>query len=478
MADTRLQIPDDRILRYQASGYDQASVIKKPSNMKRKLLLSALLVSAALISQGQWSFDNLVQATCQLGSASVGTRAYFAGGFNGIGVMPNVEIYDVSTDSWDSTITMLHPRSFPTCVGNGTKVFFAGGMNLSSCLNYVDIWDESAKTWSQTALSVPRIGMGSASLGNRVLFAGGTNNYTGISYNVVDIYDVTTQSWTTAALSAPRGFMGFVTSGDLAFFAGGLNDQTSQVSDVIDIYRFSTDSWTTATLSEARCMLAAAAVGSKIIFAGGTRANNTSSDRIDIYDTLSGIWTTATLFNPRAFWQQYEATVNGKAYFAGGGRFNIPTRAWTSCASTINIYNGADSSWTIDNLSEAIINHAVTGLADHFVVAGGVLSNDQITSTVEIFHDPLAGISSQPGPENSLKVYPNPSSGEIHLDIPGQIMQKPLLASVYTIHGQLVFTKTLEPGNMEFNLELPAGVYLLKVVSDDISRFTTIAIQK
>jgi hypothetical protein len=453
--------------------------------MKTKLLLSAFLLFSVTMSYGQWIYTNLSEAKCQMGSTALNNKAYFAGGNDNNDIaQTEVEIYNIDTEDWDSTINLSQARLYPSCVTAGSKVFFAGGIDFSTmaCFDNVDIWNTITKEWTHDYLSVARFSSSGVSKGNKVLFAGGANLAAGLSYTMVDIYDTTTHSWSEANLTAPRAAMASAVAGDHAFFAGGVNVQTGQVSDIVDIYRFSTNTWSTATLSEARAFLAAAAVGRKILIAGGTNSANQPSDRVDIYDTVTGIWTTATLSEARSFLQVNAAIVCGNAYFVGGGVLDLNTFNWTSASSTIDIYNWMDSTWTTDNLTQPIFNHEIAGVKDHLVVAGGVMfaPNPVVVSTVEIFIDPdcvFPGISALPAQSVKIEVYPNPGSGKIHLQIPSDDLQMPMMINIFNMQGQMVFNTYLADYDSDLNLQLPAGVYILKVITDDNVYSKVITIQ-
>jgi N-acetylneuraminic acid mutarotase len=127
-----------------------------------------------------WSHTALSQEVFAntLAGVAAGNKALFTGS-NGLPF--NVDIYDASTGVWD---TILAPSSHQLnpVVANGNKVFFAGGLNNFSAK--VDIYDVSTSKWSNGgALSVKRYYAAGASVGNKVLIAGGSSNS-----DVVDIY--------------------------------------------------------------------------------------------------------------------------------------------------------------------------------------------------------------------------------------------------------------------------------------------------
>jgi hypothetical protein len=90
------------------------------------------------------------------------------------------------------------------------------------------------------------------------------------SNSVVDIYNSVTGAWSTAVLSVARVFIEAASVGNVALFAGGYAGFA--LSNVVDAYNGSSGLWSTAQLSVARYGLAAASVGNVALFAGGAAA--------------------------------------------------------------------------------------------------------------------------------------------------------------------------------------------------------------
>gem|GEM_PF-604015 len=460
---------------------------KNGGSMKTKILLSAILFCSCILANAQWIYTDLSQPKGQMGSTALGNKAYFAGGNGGDSAMAAVEIYDIVNENWDSIIYMSTPRFFPACAAAGNKVFFGGGMDFFTMESFdkVDIWNADSKEWTEEYLSVARMTQ-AVSRGNKVLFAGGVNLAAGICYDIVDIYDIGTMGWDVSHLSTPRAAMACAVIGDLAFFAGGVNVQTGQVSNRVDIYHFSTDTWTQANLSEARAFLAAAVSGSKILIAGGTNAVNTPSAVVDIFDTVTGLWTISSLSEARSFHQNNAATVLGKAYFVGGGTMDLTTYNWTSASSTIDMYCSLTDSWSTENLSLPLFNHEIAGLQDHMVAAGGdtyIAPNQAVAiSNTQIYIDPdssciFDGLTEPIKEPKDLNIWPNPSEGIIHLQFGPDNNRTPYHVQIYNIQGQMVFERNLQYGERELNLPLSDGIYILKVLLQDVPYTKLITIQ-
>ncbi|MEO6000562.1 MAG: kelch repeat-containing protein [Chitinophagaceae bacterium] len=69
-------------------------------------------------------------------------------------------------------------------------------------------------------LSQSRDGIAIVSAGDKILFAGGANEYN--LFSTVDIYDVNTQHWSTASLSIPRYAIAAVAAGNKFFSQAGI----------------------------------------------------------------------------------------------------------------------------------------------------------------------------------------------------------------------------------------------------------------
>ena len=448
--------------------------------MKKFTLISTILLFAVLSSFGQWEYTNLSEAKGQMGVAALGTKAYFAGGYKS-GPLDKIEIYDVKTGEWRYW-TLSAARILPIGVTCGSKVFFAGGAIFpTEFFSEVDIFDTVTQQWTVDYLSEPRFGLSAVSKGNKVLFAGGINLTTPTAaYNVVDIYDTETRDWTTNYLSQPRGTMGSAVVGDLAIFAGGYDNQVT--SDRVDIYNFTTGLWDTATLSESRGFVSATTIGNKVLIAGGFRDGFIPSNRVDIYDAVTNTWSIAELSAPRCS-ENVFATVCGKAFYVGGGSFD--GQYLNDPSDVIDVYDSVTNTWSVMNLTAPLVWHSVVAVGDKLLIAGGQSflegSGWFDQDLISIYTNPDCipqGVVVHREKDSFFKIYPNPSSGNFQLEMLNDNHQKPLLVTIYNLQGQEVFTQLMEPGNKVLNVNLPDGVYLLKVISDDATHAELIKIQK
>ncbi|HRK29049.1 MAG TPA: kelch repeat-containing protein [Chitinophagales bacterium] len=435
----------------------------------------AVFAGATAEAQGTWWGTNLTQAKAAMGVAAHGSKVYFAGGFaapTSFGTN-KVEIYDLLTQEWTME-NLSVARGYLAGATNGDKIFFAGGMEelATPPITYstVDIFNTQTNVWSVANLSVPRFAPAAASFGNKVLFAGGANAVLGVTYNTVDIYNTETEEWTTAALSEPRVAMGVAVAGGKAFFGGGFN--LSTVTNKVDIYDFATGTWTTDVLSEARGFVAATAVGTKVFFAGGMKTDNTPSSRVDIYDTATGEWTTANLSVARAFIGSNAASACGKAFFGGGGSFNLLSPSWVegTASNRVDIYNTLTNTWSTAQLSHHTIELGVVANGNNIFFASGSDMVNFYFFTVDVYTcEPPVGLDNANTPAPQFTLYPNPSqigSSATRLQFTAAAAQAYTL-QITNLQGQPVMpAQTLYAGNNAVYLpSLPTGMYFVTLTS-------------
>jgi len=92
----------------------------------------------------------------------------------------------------------------------------------------------------------------------------------------------------------------------------------------------------------------------------------------------------------------------------------------------------------------------------------------------QIYHNPeyntcfYTSLNDIPKPEKGFKVYPNPVSGELFVQMNSPI-GKPYTLELYSIKGELIRTECLEAGSMLCRIDtgsLRNGIYILRLISD------------
>jgi len=259
--------------------------------------------------------------------AAVGDKVLFAGGVNFDFQTPTdvVDIYDVITTQW-TTAALSEPRSALASATIGSKVVFAGGWDFGDSAR-VDIYDAQTGGWSTAQLSQPRHYVSPVVVGQKVIFAGGWN---GGETGTVDIWDTQTNAWSSTVLSQP-------TSGQ--YQAASVGTQALIATQgVIQIYDSLTNSWSIHPTGRDHSSGDAVTVGDKVLFAGGYGAGNT----VDVYDSQTTGWGTATMSQGRYAFG--DVALGPKAYFFGGIDLGGGSDA------VIDIYDSLSGTWTTSSL--------------------------------------------------------------------------------------------------------------------------------
>lgn len=299
--------------------------------------------------------------------AATGSKIVFAGGTNRIdencsgmwcNTLPSsaIDIYDVYSHTWSIT-QLSQARQGIGAVSCGNKLFFAGGSNFELYFNNgtvydnVDMYDVSTNTWTVAHLSLPRSYVTAAVLANKVFFAGGTEDGMNGSTRV-DVYDIPTNSWSIGELSVPRYFIDAVVDDNKIYFIGGESwDEGGDISRIIDIYDASTNSWSTSTLEQQYYAITDVVVGNDnywIYYSGASHvkiknmttgaevegcapypysgtfsinndiifpADNLSS--VTVYNTITGQWSVGTMLQALPSWAPI-VSLNNILYTGGG----------------------------------------------------------------------------------------------------------------------------------------------------------------
>ena len=244
-------------------------------------------------------------------------------------ILTTVCVHD-GAETW-STVAIPHPRYGVGAAAVGSKAFWAGGGTDSdkTRVAQVDVYDTAEGTWSVSShtLSVGRWEPAGASVGNKVIFAGGQRVPPGSAAALetvaaVDIIDTVANTHSTGSLSLGRKRMAVATVGDLVVFAGGrvVTEAAEEYeTDRVDVYDASAGSWSTGSLSSARSMAAAVSIGHAVYVAGGYGGQGAGTlDVIDVFDAISRRWSVASPSLSVARAAAVGVGVGGAMLFAGG----------------------------------------------------------------------------------------------------------------------------------------------------------------
>ncbi len=208
-----------------------------------------------------------------IGATTIGTKSIFAGGTSSVqrvatmdGIYTRssysaaVDVYDSDTNSWSVGPPLAGgARTNVAAISIGTKAIFAGGFNGNSATAAVDIFDSITNTWSigPSLAGGARSFIGATVVGDMAIFAGGNSGKDDPGAldmadmtDAVDIYDLSTNSWHQGPPLAGGARFGLAatTAGNKAIFAAGYSDTFGPTqsgvggywSVKVDIYNSST----------------------------------------------------------------------------------------------------------------------------------------------------------------------------------------------------------------------------------------------
>lgn len=314
--------------------------------------------------------------------AGAGGKIVFAGGTNRrddncsgmwCNTLPSsaIDIYDVNTHIW-STAQLSQARQGIGAVSCGNKLFFAGGANFELYFNNgivydnVDIYDVSTNTWTVAHLSQPRTCIAAAALGNKVLFAGGTIDGGWSGSRSVDIYDLSTNSWSIGELSVPRYFITAFVDDNKIYFVGG--EDWDNYYRTIDIYDISTNSWSTSTLEEPYFTIANVKVGNTNYWIYYEEAN-----RVKIKNMTTGVETEGCASYYQKVFSINDEIVFPNSYSSGAGGF----------IGSVTTYNTVTGQWSAGLLNQNISSSAaIISINNTLYLGGGSFGNFIYTNKV------------------------------------------------------------------------------------------------
>ncbi len=158
------------------------------------------------------------------GLVSIGTKAYFIGGYSGSGTaQSNFWEWNQSTNIW--TIKSSLPFGgiyFHGCVAIGPKIYVIGGRTASAfAVNTLYEWDQLTDTWSTKSSMPITLNLSSAvTSGTKIYMIGGLSANSGVKPFLE--WDQTTDSWTALEdLPNERSGMGGAIVDGRIFVAGG-----------------------------------------------------------------------------------------------------------------------------------------------------------------------------------------------------------------------------------------------------------------
>lgn len=409
-------------------------------------------------------------------SVVIGNKVMYAGGqFTWNTFSPVIDIYDDSTGNW-TTKNLSLGRKVGAAGVVGDKAIFAGGITRNVDVymfsNKVDIYNNSTNTWSKSKLSQSRSAMATATAGNKIAFAGGvymsTLTWEIVPTRKVDIYDNVAGIWSTAMLSVARQDISSASVGSKMIFAGGWTYATSGaviLKDKVDIYDATTNTWSTANLSTPRYGMKVSVIGSKVYFAGGTAKTNSLSKRIDIYDSATNTWSFINM--PAAKTGYAKVDMGNRIFYAGGAMLSSNT-----LTNTINIYDVVTNTWSMDYLPVNRYMATAVRVLNTAIFAGGlntVAAPYIPVNRIDLYADPNLRTEEVSQTElqffNEYRIYPNPFIDKIFIQ---RSTDDEAVVSIYDVIGKLHFSTRITDQFREVDMQsFKSGIYFLRIIEGD-----------
>lgn len=253
----------------------------------------------------------------ELQSAVINEKIYVLGGIaSNISILNTLEIYNATTDTWDSASpapASLHHQALASLHNN--VYVFGGYKDLqfqaeAACFVYRTLTD----TWDTIASLPFPLGAATAStLDDKIYVFGGINNL-GVQKATL-IYNPDTNTWSEGAdMPTPREHLASAVIGDKIYVVSGRGFSDAAIK--LEVYHPASDTWETrSNMPTARSGIAAATAAGKLFVIGGEGGR--AFDTNELYDPLTDSWF-AMPDMPTARHGLASGTIGDTIYLIGG----------------------------------------------------------------------------------------------------------------------------------------------------------------
>lgn len=420
--------------------------MKMRTSTNTQLIKSCFLLAiicASLSSQAQFVKKTDISGSGRWSAMSftVNNKIYAGGGYIGGTNEKDWQMYDPTANTWTSKSNMpggvANRSAGVTFVINGKAYMGLGAENYLSFTttpNFLsDLWeyDPAMDKWTQK-LSLPdsgRAGCGVFIVNNKAYIVGGETSMYGDKSSDTWEYDPATNKWTSKksypeAIRNPFAF----SIGSNGYISCGV---TIQRTEKTYQYNPSADSWTPKAdfPDSARDGGASFVAGGKAIVGLGCYGKGQTPNY------------------PTTFY----------TYDAAADKWSFLTGKWAASGRQYGI-------------AEVIGNKAYIGLGWKRLGTAQTFYRDMY----EVDAVALLGVEETNNQDNHIRCYPNPARGS--LNIVADDLSPYAVYSLYHISGQKVLTGMLQRKQAIDVHELPAGQYILEVLSDQASGKTKVTL--
>jgi hypothetical protein len=151
---------------------------------------------------------HISQKRFSMSTVTVNDTVYFAGGWGNGYISDNIDIYDNSTGNW-SVSHLAEPKAIFPAIEFDNKIYLAGGINstsnaagLPNITPNVEIWDLQTNTSSFACLFTARADFSAVLKNGKIVFF--TGSYfagSNANSNKFDIYDPFTKTWSIGVMN-------------------------------------------------------------------------------------------------------------------------------------------------------------------------------------------------------------------------------------------------------------------------------------
>ncbi len=337
---------------------------KKTVSIKVLLLVFTLFSSTFSIAivgatDDSWTtMEPMPTARSSFGVAVVAGKIYAIGGYNG-SLLGTNEMYDIETDTWTTKTPMPTARhSFAIAVYQN-KIYVIGGIFdessavFSGYTGVNEVYNPSTDTWeTKEPMPTARADLDANVVGDKIYLIGGTKHDSVWPFDqdtggVNEVYDPSTDSWfTKTPVPMMYSYSPSAVVTNKIYLLGSRFDTNIPTQ----IYNPETDTWisgkakSTPVLSAAAGATTGVLASKRIYVFGGEVDADVVTNLTQVYDPETDAWTTgAPMLTPRR--ALAVAVVNDELYAIGG--YNGETRLAVNEKYTPADYIPEFPSWTV-----------------------------------------------------------------------------------------------------------------------------------
>ncbi|KAG5672663.1 hypothetical protein PVAND_002774 [Polypedilum vanderplanki] len=164
---------------------------------------------------------------CYVSVAVVDGYIYAMGGYDGNSRQSSVERYCIKTNQWTLITPMYYKRSDADACSLNGKIYITGGFNGHECLDSAEVYDPKTNSWTfLPSMNSRRSGVSCVAFKSNIYVIGGFNGL--IRMNTGEKYDIIQKTWTPICeMHNPRSNFGLEVIDEMIMAVGGFNGQVT-----------------------------------------------------------------------------------------------------------------------------------------------------------------------------------------------------------------------------------------------------------